>query len=154
LEDVNLVLHEREIVGLLGRSGSGKPTLLRIVAGPLEPTAGEILCGLRDGIRPDWRSLGSADTGPRRIRDRSVSIVRRLTKMSQNNAAGCRRHKERHRPLCVPRARVKTVAEACPECGMTEAEAVDLAEAWMRQMTLLAKPGRARGRSDRGGVRT
>ena len=43
LEDVNLVLHEREIVGLLGRSGSGKPTLLRIVAGLLEPTAGGIL---------------------------------------------------------------------------------------------------------------
>jgi NitT/TauT family transport system ATP-binding protein len=43
LEDVNLTLHEGEIVGLLGRSGSGKSTLLRIVAGLLQPTAGEVL---------------------------------------------------------------------------------------------------------------
>jgi NitT/TauT family transport system ATP-binding protein len=43
LENVNLVLHEGEIVGLLGRSGSGKSTLLRIVAGLLRSTTGEIL---------------------------------------------------------------------------------------------------------------
>src|SRR6266568_8090621 len=42
LDDVNLTLHEGEIVGLLGRSGSGKSTLLRIVSGLLVPTAGEI----------------------------------------------------------------------------------------------------------------
>src|ERR1700752_3419351 len=42
LEDVNLSLHEGEIVGLLGRSGSGKSTLLRLIAGLNRPTGGEI----------------------------------------------------------------------------------------------------------------
>ncbi len=52
LEDVDLTLHEGEIVGLLGRSGSGKSTLLRIVSGLLKPTAGEVM----------WR--GKNLTGP------------------------------------------------------------------------------------------
>src|SRR5690349_14668819 len=42
LDDANLALREGEIVGLLGRSGSGKSTLLRIIAGLIEPTAGEV----------------------------------------------------------------------------------------------------------------
>jgi NitT/TauT family transport system ATP-binding protein len=52
LDDVNLTLHEGEIVALLGRSGSGKSTLLRIVSGLLKPTSGSV----------KWR--GAAVTGP------------------------------------------------------------------------------------------
>src|SRR3954471_19692830 len=43
LDDVNLTLREGEMVALLGRSGPGKSTLLRIVAGLLTPTSGEVL---------------------------------------------------------------------------------------------------------------
>ena len=42
LEDINLDLRGNEIVGLLGRSGSGKSSLLRIIAGLSRPVAGEL----------------------------------------------------------------------------------------------------------------
>jgi len=42
LDDVNLTLHEGEIVGLLGRSGSGKSTLLRIISGLITPGSGDV----------------------------------------------------------------------------------------------------------------
>jgi NitT/TauT family transport system ATP-binding protein len=43
LEDVELTLHDGEIVGLLGRSGSGKSTLLRIIAGLIKPSNGQVI---------------------------------------------------------------------------------------------------------------
>ena len=42
LDGVSLTLAEGEIVGLLGRSGCGKSSLLRIIAGLNQPTAGEV----------------------------------------------------------------------------------------------------------------
>jgi NitT/TauT family transport system ATP-binding protein len=42
LEDVSLALKEGEIVGLLGRSGCGKSSLLRIVAGLAHPASGTV----------------------------------------------------------------------------------------------------------------
>jgi NitT/TauT family transport system ATP-binding protein len=41
LDDVNLELREGEIVGLLGRSGCGKSSLLRIISGLVKPLGGE-----------------------------------------------------------------------------------------------------------------
>jgi len=42
LDDVSLSLKEGEIVGLLGRSGSGKSSLLRIISGLARPTSGKV----------------------------------------------------------------------------------------------------------------
>jgi NitT/TauT family transport system ATP-binding protein len=42
LEDINFIVHEGEIVALLGRSGSGKSTLLRIIAGLIKPSEGQV----------------------------------------------------------------------------------------------------------------
>ncbi|MCX7080738.1 MAG: nitrate/sulfonate/bicarbonate ABC transporter ATP-binding protein [Pseudomonas sp.] len=52
LSEVDLTLHEGEIVGLLGRSGSGKSTLLRVIAGLIQASSGEV------------RYNGSLLTGP------------------------------------------------------------------------------------------
>lgn len=43
LKDTNLELHDREIVGILGRSGCGKSTLLRIICGLITPSSGRVL---------------------------------------------------------------------------------------------------------------
>ena len=43
LENINIDIRENEIVGILGRSGAGKSSLLRIVAGLLKPSSGNIL---------------------------------------------------------------------------------------------------------------
>ncbi len=43
LDNVSFTLREGEIVALLGKSGSGKSTILRMIAGLTPPTAGEVL---------------------------------------------------------------------------------------------------------------
>ena len=43
LEDLTLAVRPGETVAIVGRSGSGKTTLIKLLAGLLEPTAGEIL---------------------------------------------------------------------------------------------------------------
>ena len=42
LEDINLEFRRGELTSLLGPSGCGKTTLLKIIAGLLEPTGGEV----------------------------------------------------------------------------------------------------------------
>ncbi len=70
LEDVTFSAHEEEFVCIVGPSGCGKTTLLRLIAGLLEPTSGDIALGeaqgsdephaalvfQEDGLFP-WKSL-------------------------------------------------------------------------------------------------
>ena len=43
LSDIDLRVAEGDFIALLGPSGSGKSTLLRIIAGLIQPTAGQVL---------------------------------------------------------------------------------------------------------------
>lgn len=43
LRDVSLELPQGRVLGLVGRNGSGKSTLLQIIAGLMEPSAGEVV---------------------------------------------------------------------------------------------------------------
>ena len=42
LEDVDFRVEEGEKIGLIGRNGTGKTTIFRLITGQLEPTAGAI----------------------------------------------------------------------------------------------------------------
>jgi len=42
LKDVSLQIHEGEVIGLIGDNGSGKSTILKAIAGIIEPTSGTV----------------------------------------------------------------------------------------------------------------
>jgi ABC-type Fe3+/spermidine/putrescine transport system ATPase subunit len=60
LDDVSFEVHRGELVALVGASGSGKTTSLRIVAGYDTPDAGQVLFGGKDMTRvpPEKRDFG------------------------------------------------------------------------------------------------
>ena len=60
LENINLEVHDREYFSLLGPSGCGKTTLLRLIAGLIEPDSGEIWIGDKrvDKVPPEDREIG------------------------------------------------------------------------------------------------
>ena len=61
LDGLNLDIHDKEFVTLLGPSGCGKTTTLRLIAGFLEPNAGQVLLKGRDitGVPPYKRPVNT-----------------------------------------------------------------------------------------------
>ncbi|MEY3236099.1 MAG: hypothetical protein RI883_200, partial [Bacteroidota bacterium] len=43
LQNINFTVGEGEIIGIVGKSGAGKTSLLKIIAGLLDPTSGQVL---------------------------------------------------------------------------------------------------------------
>src|SRR5581483_3792231 len=63
LDNINMSLYEDETVCLLGRSGSGKSSLLRCISGLINPSEGEVIMqnkpmqGPREGIAMVFQSF-------------------------------------------------------------------------------------------------
>ena len=55
LEDVNIELHEHELVSILGASGCGKTTLFHIISGLHKPQQGKVTL---NGKRSEERRVG------------------------------------------------------------------------------------------------
>lgn len=55
LQNVSLTIPQREVVGLLGPNGAGKTTLIKLIAGIIMPTQGELRA---TGDGPGWPSIG------------------------------------------------------------------------------------------------
>ncbi len=60
LKNINLDIREGELHSLLGLSGCGKTTLLRLIAGFLTPSVGSIFLGSKDitNLSPEKRNMG------------------------------------------------------------------------------------------------
>jgi len=60
VDEVDLTIADKEYVTILGPSGCGKTTLIRIIAGLLEPTTGEVHIGGRNmkGVPIEDRDIG------------------------------------------------------------------------------------------------
>jgi ABC-type Fe3+/spermidine/putrescine transport system ATPase subunit len=60
LDNVSITIRDQEYFSLLGPSGCGKTTLLRVIAGLIEPDSGEIYIGDRrvDKLPPEDRDIG------------------------------------------------------------------------------------------------
>ena len=66
LSNINLALPRGQVVGLMGTSGGGKTTVLKLIGRQLEPMTGEVLF---DGV-----DLAGLDRRRRRLR-RGVGVV-------------------------------------------------------------------------------
>ena len=61
LDDVSLGIADRDRIGIVGRNGVGKSTLIRVLAGGQQPAAGRITRA--GGLRVTGSSVGLAPRG-------------------------------------------------------------------------------------------
>ncbi len=59
--DISFDLYEGEALAIVGESGSGKSTLLSLIAGAMQPDAGEVIYRMRDGAPRPLASLSEAE---------------------------------------------------------------------------------------------
>lgn len=61
--NISAVFHDNQIVAIIGDNGCGKTTLLNLIAGNLEPTAGTITRGARVYLMPQMSAYDSKSGG-------------------------------------------------------------------------------------------
>lgn len=79
LGGVDMHVDKGEVVGLVGDNGAGKSTLIKILAGAISPTAGEILV---HGKRANkWNAAKSREAGIETVfQDRALAVQQSITR--------------------------------------------------------------------------
>jgi simple sugar transport system ATP-binding protein len=76
---VSLHVDRGEVVGLLGDNGAGKSTLIKILAGAVRPSEGEIL--VRGKVVPGWSPAKSRDAGIETVfQDRALAVQQTIVR--------------------------------------------------------------------------
>jgi simple sugar transport system ATP-binding protein len=79
LGGVNLAVDRGEVVGLIGDNGAGKSTLIKILAGVVAPTSGEIL--IRGEAVSRWNAARSRDAGIETVfQDRALAVQQTIVR--------------------------------------------------------------------------
>jgi simple sugar transport system ATP-binding protein len=79
LGGVDLHVDRGEVVGLIGDNGAGNSTLIKILAGVVKPTAGEIL--VRGELVTNWNGARSRDAGIETVfQDRALAVQQTIVR--------------------------------------------------------------------------
>ncbi|HTR12237.1 MAG TPA: ATP-binding cassette domain-containing protein [Roseiarcus sp.] len=79
LGGVNLSVDKGEVVGLIGDNGAGKSTLIKILAGVVKPTSGQIL--VRGNPVSGWNAARSRDAGIETVfQDRALAVQQSIVR--------------------------------------------------------------------------
>jgi len=79
LGGVSLRIDKGEVVGLVGDNGAGKSTLIRILAGVVKPTAGQIL--VRGTTVSGWNAARSREAGIETVfQDRALAVQQSIVR--------------------------------------------------------------------------
>lgn len=97
LDNVNFTLSEGQFLGILGRNGVGKTTLLKSIAGPVRPSSGQVIFNGADVA--NWSTSKIARAGLALVLDRK-GIFRSLSVL-ENLQLAARLHKEKEQRWTV-----------------------------------------------------
>ena len=79
LGGVNLHVDKGEVVGLLGDNGAGKSTLIKILAGAVRPTSGDII--VRGNAVTGWNAARSREAGIETVfQDRALAVQQSIVR--------------------------------------------------------------------------